>query len=349
MAIAKIADLWTPEIWIPGMREKQATFPSILNSGIAVTTPLFDEIASGAGVTVHMPFFKDQSDQADEIQVEDTAPTTLGITTGDLVTPILNRVTKNGVTALAAAVSGTNPVGEIQFVLTERRLKQREATLISMLRGAFGSAGAAAGPGALSGMRLDSFDESGNDATSDQTMGADLFISAKALMGQLAGELQGRGGILIHPNVLASLEIADALSFMPGVQSSLPFTITTYRGIPVFVSERLVRAGTTNGYVYDTYIFARGVVAKGEKPQVGGDIGNPVIDVASLNYVADVDKNNSLIYDRTRFVMALNGMKYGGTPAGQSATNAELAVVADWTYQYTTQNRAGIICIRTNK
>src|SRR5262245_20254354 len=99
MAIASISSVWTPDIWIRGMREKQLTYPSILNSGIAVSTPEFDALASGAGIAVNVPFFKDITDQADEVQVEDTAPVTInGVSSGKMVAPLLNRVTKNAAT-----------------------------------------------------------------------------------------------------------------------------------------------------------------------------------------------------------------------------------------------------------
>src|SRR5438132_3754622 len=186
MAIATISNLWTPDIWIQGMREKQATFPSVLNSGVAVRNAIYDGIATGAGVSANIPFFKDITDQADAIQVEDTAPAIQGITSGLQVAPILNRVTNNRVTALAAQVSGAKPVAEFTDVLTVRRLKQRNATLVALLRGAFAGLGAYGATAALDDVRLDSFDETGNDATSTQTMGADLFITAKALLGELA-------------------------------------------------------------------------------------------------------------------------------------------------------------------
>lgn len=348
MAIATISNVWTPDIWIRGMREKQATFPSILNSGAAIRTPEFDALATGAGISVNIPFFKDDvSDQADEIQVEDTAPSIQGITTGLQVAPILNRVTNNRCTALAAQVSGADIVGEFTDRLTVRRLKQRNKTLISLLRGAFAGLGAKDAAAALSAVRVDSFDETGTDATSEQTMSGDLFITAKALMGELANDL-ANGALLVHPNVLATLEKSDKETFKDGVESGLPFTVRTYRGVPIFSSELLVRAGTTNGYVYETYLLAPGIVALGDKPQMGGDPGNPVIDVASLNYNPDVDKNNERIYDRTRFLMHLNGMRWTGTPGGQSATNAELATAASWSLVYQTANRVGAVLIRTN-
>ena len=347
MAIATISNLWTPAIWLQGMRERQNTFPSILNSGVAVGNAIFDNIASGAGVSANVPFFLDISNQSDAIQVEDTAPTIQGVTSGLQIAPILNRETNNRVTALAAQVSGADPVGEFINVLTIRRLKQRNATLIALLRGAFAGLGASGATAALDDVRLDAFDETGNDATSSQTMGADLFITGKALLGELADSLMN-GALIAHPNVIASLERADKDSFKDGVESGLPFTVRTYRGVPVFSSSLLVRAGTTNGYVYETYLLAQGIVAKGEKPQVGGTPASPAIDVASLNYNPDVNLNNERIYDRTQFVMHLNGMKFTGTPSGQSATNAELATAASWELVYQTADRVGAVCFRTN-
>jgi hypothetical protein len=347
MALSQISDLWTPEIWVKSIREKQATFPSILNSGIAVNTQQFDEIATGAGTAANIPFFKDISSQDDEPQVENTAATVNGITADYMVAPVLNRVTVNTSTALAAQVSGGDVVGSFTDSIAARRLKQRNATLYALLRGAFNTAGASAAAAPLSSMRVDSFDESGTDATSDQTFNPDLFITGKALLGELSDELVN-GALLLHPNVMASLERADKDSFQSGTESGLPFTISTYRGIPVFTSELLYRAGSSNGYVYNSFLFAKGVIAKGEKPQMSGTPGNPAIDVASLNYNPDVNLNNERIYDRTRHVMHLNGMKWTGTPSGQSATNTELATYSNWSYVFSTQNRAGVVCFRTN-
>src|SRR5947207_5770663 len=278
MALAQISDVWTPAIWIQGMREKQNTFPSVLNSGVAIGNAIFDGIASGAGTSANIPFYKDISTQSDEPQREDTAATVQGLTSGLQVAPILNRVSSNQVSALAAQVSGSRPVDEFTNVLTTRRLKQRNAPLVALLRGAFAGLGASGATAALDDMRLDLFDESGTDATSSQTMGADAFITGKALLGEL-GDTLASGALIAHPNVIASLERADKDSFHLGVESGLPFTVRTYRGVPVFSSSLLVRAGTSNGYVYESYLLSSGIIAKGEKAQIGGTPANPAIDV----------------------------------------------------------------------
>lgn len=347
MALTTISNVWEPAIWVQAIKEKQAKFPSILNSGIAINSPLLDMIASGAGTQCSIPVFKDITDQDDGIQTEDTAPTIQGLTSGEMIAPILNRETVNSATALSAQVSGGDVVEHYTSSLASRRLKQRNKTLYALLRGAFNTAGADAAAAPLSSMRVDSFDETGTDATSDQTFNPDLFITGKALLGEIADELM-QGALLVHPTVLASLEKADKASFQSGLESGLPWTITTYRGIPVFTSELLYRAGSTNGYVYHSFLMGKGVVAKGEKPQAFGAPGSPVIDVAALNYNPDVNLNNERIYDRTRHVMHLNGMKWTGTPSGQSATDAELATYSNWSYVLTSQNRAGVVCWRTN-
>jgi hypothetical protein len=344
-----ISDLWVPAVWVKNMSERQATFPGLFNSGVVTRTPELDLIASGPGTSVNIPFFKDITDQSDEIQVENTAPTVdNGQPSGLMVAVPLNRVTKNSAGALAAQVSGASPdpVGQIISALTARRLKQRQTTLVNVVRGAFGS-GAPNSAAPLSANRYggttsEIFLEAGAAPAAGQLISPTVFINTKALLGELQDDLQNGGAFWCHPNIKAALEVADALNFKTGVPSALG-PITTYRGIPIFTSQALVRAGSTSGFVYDSYIVAPGVIGYGEKAQQGD-----TIEVASLQYWRDPDKNNSFIYDRTRFVLHINGMKWVGAPAGQSATNAELATVGNWNLVFQSAARTGIVCMRTN-
>lgn len=355
MALATIGSLWTPAIWIPAMRERQATFPALFNSGSVARNDLFDSLASGAGLSVNAPFLRDITDTTDEVQVENTAPTTTnGITGGTQIIPIMNRVSKFASSALAKQLSGADPMTAIIDQITETRLKQRQTTLIASLRGLFGSAGAAGAACALSGARYlnaagsEPFQENGALAGEDKLMTPDIFIGAKALLGELGDTLKD-GCLLMHPNVKARLEILDALNFKSlKMPSELPFTITTYRDIPIFTSVNLVRAGTSAqnpGYVYDTYLLAKGTVGYGEKPQQGD-----TADVASLQYWRDRDLNNEIIWDRTRFLLGIAGVSFTGAPANTNngATNAELQTAANWALSFQSANRVGAVCIRTN-
>ena len=73
-----------------------------------------------------------------------------------------------------------------------------------------------------------------------------------------------------------------------------------------------------------------------------------MVDVAALQMEKKFGLNNEIIYDRTRFVLHMNGMKWVGTPAAESPSNAELGTIANWNLVLTTANRVGAVCIRTN-
>lgn len=340
MSATVISDLWTPAIWIPAVTESMASFATFMNSGSVVKNPNLDLVASGAGATVNVPFIKDLTDQVDAIQVEDTAPTIQNTPGGAQIAAMLNRVTANGVTALAKQVSGNDVVAGITEQLARRRIKQRQTTLINVLRGlfAFSSAPATAAP--LSSVRTDVSLEAGASPASGQLFTPTNFATAVGKLGELQDTIQG-GALWIHGDIYAALKAAEPTSFdRPG---SVPFVLERYKGIPVYVSNLLRRAGGTSGFTYDSYIFSQGVVAWGEKAQIGDQI-----DAASLQYFMDNGKNTDVIYDRTRFLLHVNGCKWVGSPAGQSATNAELAVATNWNFVLTSQDRCGVSQLRTN-
>lgn len=337
-----ISDLWVPPVWVKGLNEQVRVTPSLINSGLCVRNAQMDAFATGAGTVVTLPYFRDITDQADGIQVENTAPTKQTIGSGKQYATILNRETANDATALAAQVSGEKPVDEILAQLAVRRTKQRQTTLLNILRGLFHNASApAAATGALYQNRSDYFLEAGASPAAAQLIDSTKVITSIAKLGDLRDVVQG-GVIVMHPNIEAALLVADATSFKE-LSISPGLSLRTYKGLRVYTSQLLVRAGTTSGLVFDTYIAAPGTVAWGEKAQAGDSI-----DVASLSFFEDRDKNVANIYDRTRFLMHVNGTKWVGTPAGQSATNAELAVNTNWGLDYATADRVGIIAIRTN-
>ncbi len=351
-----IGNLFTPVIWVPALRERMATFPSLWNAGIVTRADLFDAIATGPGVGAVVPFLNDITDQSDEVQVENQAPANDNIQPGATqYFPIMNRVKKNSSTALSKQLSGVDPMAAVIDQMTDNRLKNRQKTLIAQLRGLFASYGAGYGAqgyvgGALDGVKLqyggtEPFIENGGAAGVGNLFTPDMFIDAGALMGELEDMLK-EGCFLCHPNIKARLKKLDALNFKSLVMpSELPWTITTYRDIPIFTSASLVRAGAQGGYVYDSYLIAKGMVAYGEKPQQGD-----TTDVASLQYFRDRDLNNELLWDRTRFILGVNGTKWVGNPANlnNGPTNAELQNPANWNLVFQSANRVGAVCIRTN-
>jgi hypothetical protein len=333
MPLTNLAALWTPDLWIQGVAEAARSLPSVLNSGAVTRSELLDSIATGPGVSAKMPFFRDVTDEDDEVQAENTAATTTALASAQQICTILNRQFGYDITALSAQVSGSDPVAYATSQIAARRLMARLKTLIAVLRGSFGVAAMAA---ASKDIHLETTVGLG---AGNLITGATV-IDALTLMGELNDAVRN-GVCLMHPVVRGNLLKQDEIDFQR--PSSGGNTLETYKGIPLFVSNKLVRAGTTSGLVYETYIMSRGVVGYGEKAQAGD-----VIDVASLQFDTDKSKNNQQIYDRTRFIMHLNGLKWTGTPAGQSATNAELATAANWALAFGTADRVGAVRILSN-
>lgn len=339
MAHTTIANLWTPQIWIPTVDERARSLPGLITSGAFAQSPLFDAAASGAGTSVNLPFFQDLTDTLDGIQVEATAPSVNNVGSAQNVAPILNREVAFGSNALAKAVAGKDPVEAITMMLGANRQKRLQRTALNILRGLFAFGSAPATAAALSACRSDVSLEAGASPAAGQLIDSTKFNNAVALMGELQQNLAG-GVIWCHPLIRAALLNADTNSFERASKGDL--MLETYKGIPMYTSNLLSRAGTTSGTTYDTYVIAAGSIGWGLKPQTSG------IDVSSLQYYPDPTKNQETIYDRTRALIHINGTKWTGTPAGQSATDAELATSTNWSLAYQTADRVGVVQIRTN-
>jgi len=347
MPATLISDLWTPAIWVPGVDEAARSLPALITSGAVIQNPDLDAIASGPGTAANLPFFRDFTDAADVIQVQAQAATVNAITGANNIAPILNREYGIGVEALAAQVPtlpGQNdPVQAILNRLGVHRQKRAQAVLLNILRGLFHTASTPnAATGTLAAARFDAFLEAGASPASGQLMDRSKFVRALALLGELLDNVRG-GVIWMHPVVRQALADADSTGFSTVKLSGQDMTIETYQGIPLRTSNLLSRAGATSGTVYDTYVLGAGTVGWGQMPQVGDEIG-----VASLQLDRVKSTNTTAIYDRTRQLLHINGTRFTGTPAGQSATNAELATNTNWALSFQSADRCGVVCIRTN-
>lgn len=342
--ITKIADLWVPDVWVMGLKERIASFPSFFTSKSVSKSPMADALANGAGLTGQLPFIKDFSDTVDQIQVESTAPETNKITSGKQIATIMNRVTPFSAAALAAQVSGADPVSDILNGLFFTRMKQRNASLISMLRGIFGNALTVSTTPATS-TALKNVDA--RNAVITGTPAAGNYISSTQFLleiGRLGEVVSGllRGVLVCHPIIKQKLIAMDESSYQ--IIPSQNGSMEVYKGFQILTSNSLVTAvPATSLSIYETYVLGEGVFSYGEKPQVGDQI-----DVASLQLFLNKQTNDTEIYDRTRFVMHPEGVSFTGTPSGQSVTNAELATTGNWTLATQSADRCGMVRILTN-
>lgn len=348
----RIADLWVPEILAEGMQENIIERTAFLDSGVVATSAELTAIASGPGTEVTIPFLIEPNHD-DQLQTQDTAPELRRMTSGTQKAAVFNRVSTLGMHALAGVVSGVRPGGDLLSVLIRNiqglRKRQRNRLVIAQISGLFDVATTPdANSGALKALRKDAFSETGAAPAAGLLIDSTKMLQACALLGENKELLTG-GAILMHSVIEAALVDQDQIDVVRNSEGAI--VLRQWKGMQVFISDKLVRNGGVSGKVYYTFFCGRGSIAMGDKPQTVTDLAG---DVAALQLdLRDIAKNNVAIYDRTRFILHPQGAKWtpgGGVPANTDAgpSNAEVADDANWTLGANDVKNTRIVCLRTN-
>ena len=354
MAVTKISDVIVPEHFAAYVIERTAEKSKILNSGIAVANPRLNELITGGGTTINMPYWKDLSG-ADEV-LSDSTPLTPGKIDADKdVAAVLYRGKAFGANELAGALAGDDPVDAIVERFADYRARQEQKTLIAVLTGAFAAA-------SMANHVLD---------RSTTAISGNMVLDAKQLLGDSADQLQA---IMMHSAVFTELQKQNLIQYTTTSDGKIAFA--TYLGYNIVVDdgmpvEQVYKASTdtsvvagknyytlsdgvytkvatptgnpsTSSYyeedykVYTTYLFARGSVGRGE--------GTPV----ALT-LAETDRDSlagdDFVINRWALVMHPMGVKWKGTPSGATPSNAELATGTNWERVYEDKN-IGIVAVK---
>ena len=356
MGVTKISDVIVPEHFAKYIIERTAEKSKILNSGIAVANPRLNELITGGGTTINMPYWKDLLG-ADEV-LSDSSPLTPGKINADKdVAAVLYRGKAFGANELAGALAGDDPVDAIVERFADYRARQEQKTLISVLTGAFAAA-------SMANHVLD---------RSTTAISGNMVLDAKQLLGDSADQLQA---IMMHSAVFTELQKQNLIQYTTTSDGKIAFA--TYLGYNIVVDdgmpvEQVYKASTdtsvvagktyytydsstgvytpvasptgnpsTSSYyeedykVYTTYLFARGSVGRGE--------GTPV----ALT-LAETDRDSlagdDFVINRWALVMHPMGIKWKGTPLGATPSNAELATGTNWERVYEDKN-IGIVALK---
>lgn len=332
-----LIEAYDPVVWKATLEEKTKAAWSLANSPVLKAVDELKAVAEGPGSGVQLGFFRDITEQDDEVQVERTEPTTQGLGTGKQIVKKLLRVVKNDATAEARDLGHDDPLGTFLTRRATRRLALTQKKMVAILTGVFGTS--------LAANSVDHFSETSNSDV-DKVWQEDYFFDAKSTLGPLQMSLSG-GAIFVHSVIYAAMEKADAIAFVK--PSEGPAFIATWKGLPIYIDDSLVRNGTTSGKVYSSYIIAAGAFGHGLADQPFYDLGakfNPSVSHFALD--GDVKLNVLGIYDRTAEVIHLDGVSFTGSVAGGSATNAELATANKWTLAYDSAKKVAAVRIRTN-
>lgn len=328
MAVTKLSDLIIPEVWLPYMQQRTTEKSRLIQSGIVDNDAEFNGRASGEGATVNMPFFNDLTGD-DEILSESVPLTPRNIGSGKDIAVLCRRGNAWGTSVLSRYKSGADPAGAIADLVADYWVRKRQAMLLATLKGVFASTTMAA-----EHVRNVSI-AAGNSATSANLISSDAALDALKLLGD---EIDAITGMAVHSDIYYELLKQEAIEFLaPSETNVVP--LRTYKGKTIIVDDTLPKeAGGTNGFVYSTYLFGPGAIAFGE---------GEMQDLDAVETDRDSLQGDDYLINRNQVIMHPRGVKWIGTPAADSPTNAELGTGANWSRVYAAKN-VRLLCLKTN-
>lgn len=238
----KIADVIVPEVFNPYVIERTAELSSLVKCGIIVRDEELDKLALAGGRLINMPYWKDLNGD-DEVLDDNGALTPGKITAGQDVVALLMRGKAWSVNDLATALSGDDPMKAIGDLVAEYWARQRQKTLLAVLKGVFASS-------TMSGNVHDISSLEGDLSKINGTS----FIDAKTKLGDASDKLTA---VAMHSTVFAELEKQNLIQYIPNSQGVVDFP--SYLGRKVIVDDGCPK----DGDVYTTYLFGQGAIGEG--------------------------------------------------------------------------------------
>ncbi len=329
MAKTALADIIIPSVFEKYALERTATKSALMNSGIVANDAHFDLLASGGGKTVDMPFWQDIS-PARQVLSDGAALTVNKITASKDIAIINNDANVWSANDLVGAMAGSDPLNAVLELVGEYWARVDQGYVISCLKGLF-----AAGTGTLTASNKLAIGAEATGSVSAATrLTGDTFVDATVKLGDCSENLTA---IAMHSATEAALRKLDLIDYEK--DSNGVAVIKVFQGRRVIVDDSCpVRAGTTSGYVYTSYLFGPGAFARGNalvsgEPLVGG-FGSYAAEWSRASLESDTNFIN-----RRRYLLHPRGVKFtSASLAGQCPTNAELETAANWTRVFEAKN-----------
>ena len=335
MAKTTVSDVIIPSVFEQYAIERTAEKAAFAQSGVIENDPIFDRLAQGGGQTVEMPFWQDLT--AARQLLSDSASLAVNKITGSKdIARIHNDAQAWSVNHLAQALSGDDPMAAILDLVTDYWARIEDGMVISCLKGMFGAA-------SMSGNLLAIGRESITGQSAATRLNGTTFVDATAKLGDNSEALTC---VAMHSATEAALRKLELIDYVPDSQGVAK--IRSFQGRAVVIDDRLTpRAGTTDGYVYSTYLFGRGAFARGNAPlssaPVEGGHGSQGVEM-----FRDALASDSALINRRRYILHPRGVKFTSVAcAADSPTDAELETQTTWIKVIEAKN-VRVVCVQHN-
>lgn len=259
------------------------------------------------GKGIELPFWK-RTNARSEVLSETDPMTTHKIIAGGDYACVHARGIGYSSNDLSGLFAGSDPMNAMATMVTDDWAGSFQDVLLSSLKGVFASEGMS-----------DHIKNISTIAGEGGVLSNDALIDAIYLLGD---NFKALTGLAMHSQVMAKLAKLKLLD-VPRDPSATAPEFDTYMKRRIIVDDAIApETITVSGEevkAYPIYLFGNGAVAYNESP-------------ALLEVEPDRDskQGDDYLFTRRVFTMHPRGIKWKGTPAGATATNAELEVGTNW-------------------
>jgi hypothetical protein len=319
MATVQLADIIDVKVFqdLPAVNSPEKT--AFFESGIVTRNALLDSIATAAGKTAELPFWKD-IDQTVAPNISTDNPGTLAtpdkVVQGEQISrkAFLNKGLSASDLASELAL-GPRAMEHIRSRVDRYWTRQWQRRLIATTNGLYADNVASGGSDMIVNVAV----ESTGAQTASTKFNRDSFTDAVYTMGDAADALRA---IAVHSAVMKQMVKNDDIVYIPDSKGML--TIPTYMGLRVIVDDSMtVTPGSTSGFKYTSVLFGESAFGYGD--------GMPIKPVEVERQEAQGNGAGvETLWTRKTWVLHPFGYQNVGTPASVSFTPAELALATTW-------------------
>jgi hypothetical protein len=319
MANTRLTDIIDVTVFrdLPAVNGVEKT--AFYQSGIIAASPLLNDLATAAGKTAELPFWKDL-DGSIETNYSTDDPTDIAVpqkvVQGEQISRKAFMNQGWSVADLASELAmGAKAMDQVRARTDMYYQRQFQRRLIASANGVMADNVA----NDNGDMVVNVAAESTGAQTADTKFTRNNFTDTVFTMGDASDEL---GVISVHSAIHAQMVKNDDIIFMPDSQGNL--TIPTYMGLRVVVDDGLtVTAGSTSGFKYLSVLYGAGAFGYGD--------GAPDVPVAVEREEAQGEGGGiETLWVRKTQIIHPFGFQNTGTPAAISYTQAELRLAATW-------------------
>lgn len=334
MAATQITDIYNPLVFDPAVDEAAIEKNRLLGAGVLRANPMIDDMASQGGNIGEMPFFGPLA--TTEPEYVDDDPAHLGTPAKITGKKMIYRIAKMhkawSTMDVARELALKDPLAAITSMVGGYWATQMQRRVIQSAMGVLADNIAADSSDMLKKI---STDDAGA-ITDGERISADAVLDAAQTMGDAKEVL---AAIAMHSVVYTRLQKQNLIDYVPTSDSKV--NIPYYLGKLVIVDDGLPATAGVNRITYTTILFAQGAFDFGN-----GRVLRPSEPerIANAGYGGGQD----IIHTRKSVIIHPVGTAFiSGNVAALSATQAELALAANWNRVMDRKN-VGIAFLQTN-